>query len=94
MDRHHHILNAASNLLGISLVIVTGLRVSGHGKETFSDEIACVSALCFGASCLLSYAAIRRDGAAHGLERWADRVFLAGLVSSLAAVALIVFETA
>lgn len=94
MDKHHHILNAASNLLGISLLIVTGLKVSGHSGKTFSDEVACFAALCFGASCLLSYGAIRSDDPTDGLERWADRIFLAGLFAVLASVALIVFETA
>lgn len=94
MDKHHHILNAASNLLGISLVIVTGLKVSGHAGRTFADEMAGVAAFCFAASCLLSYGAIRKDGATETLERWADRVFLVGLVAVVTAVAIVFFEIA
>jgi hypothetical protein len=29
MDRPPHILNASSNLLGIALLIITGLNISG-----------------------------------------------------------------
>jgi hypothetical protein len=94
MDKHHHILNAASNLLGISLVIIAGLKVSGHGPKSFADEVACLAALCFGASCLLSYAAIRTDDPTDAYERWADRIFLAGLFAIIASVAIVVVQTA
>lgn len=96
MNKHHHILNAASNLLGISLVIIAGLKVSGHAGKTFADEVTCLAALLFSASCLLSYAAIRSQAQseikAERYELWADRVFLFGLLSVTAAVALFLFE--
>lgn len=92
MNKHHHILNAASNLLGISLVIIAGLKVSGHSGKSIADEVTCMAALCFSASCLLSYAAIRSEAAAETYELWADRVFLVGLLAITAAVALFLME--
>lgn len=75
-----HILNAASNLLGICFVLITGLRVSGASKGTRLDEIAIFAALMFVASCLFSYASIRTPKQTRRLERVADICFLFGLV--------------
>jgi hypothetical protein len=86
MPRHHHILNAASNLLGIALIIITGLHLSHAAEKTIADEIAWVAASCFTVSSLLSYAAIRREPEPSRFERWADRIFLLGLVSLMLAV--------
>jgi hypothetical protein len=86
MPRHHHILNAASNLLGIALVIITGLHLTGTAERTFADEVGWVSASCLSVSTLLSYMAVRRKPELSTLEIWADRVFLAGLVSLVLAV--------
>jgi hypothetical protein len=86
MPRHHHILNAASNLLGIALIIITGLHITGRAEKTIADEIAWVAAGCFSISSLLSYIAIRREPEPSPFESWADRIFLMGLVSLMVAV--------
>ncbi|MBV1691597.1 hypothetical protein KRR38_28960 [Novosphingobium sp. G106] len=86
MPRHHHILNAASNLLGIALIIITGLHLTGTSERTIADQIGWVAAACLSASCLLSYIAIRREPEPSRFERWADRSFLAGLVCLILAV--------
>ena len=84
-----HILNAASNLLGISVVLITGLKVTGHGERTLADEIAWVAALCFALSCLLSYLDLRAEPEDTPHERWADRLFMAGLATLIAAAAVL-----
>lgn len=81
-----HILPASSNLLGISLLTITGLRVANISQHTFADEIAWVAAFCFSTACLLSYLAIRRRARAAQFEHWADRLFLVGLASLLLSV--------
>lgn len=86
MPRHHHILNAASNLLGIALVIITGLHITGTAARTVADEIGWLAAGCLSISSLLSYIAIRREPEPSRCESWADRVFLAGLVCLVLAV--------
>ena len=91
MPKHSHILNAASNLLGIALIIVTALHVSGRNAHTWADEIAWLSAICLTLSCVLSYFAIRAEAHAIRFELWADRIFLAGLFSLLGAVATLAF---
>lgn len=91
--KHQDILNASSNLLGISLVIIAGLKVSGHSADSYSDEVACFAALFLCASCILSYAAIRVEDPRR-YELWADRIFLCGLFAILVSVAVVVFEAA
>ncbi|WP_116089814.1 hypothetical protein [Sphingomonas crusticola] len=79
MQRPSHILNAASNLLGIALVIIAGLNVSHVADKNFADEIAWLAAICLATSCLLSYLALRHERRAAVTEKWADRIFLLGL---------------
>lgn len=86
MPKHHHILNAASNLLGIALIILTGLHLTRTAKGTIADEVCWVAATCLSISCLLSYIAIRDEPEPSRFESWADRIFLVGLVSLVLAV--------
>jgi hypothetical protein len=46
MPKQPHILNAASNLLGIALLIIAGLNVSQIARHSIADEIAWVAAIC------------------------------------------------
>ena len=86
MPRHHHILPAASNLLGIALVIIAGLNITGANQRSVSDEIGWLAALALSLACLLSYLAIRAEPTPSRWAPWADRVFFAGLLSLFAAV--------
>ena len=45
MDRHPHILNASTNLLGICLGLITGLRLTNFGETSVGDEVAWAAAL-------------------------------------------------
>lgn len=94
-QRPGHILNAASNLLGISLVIIAGLNVSHAARTSFADEIAWGAAVCLGASCFFSYVALRDDPVdRRGLaEIWADRIFLIGLAALILSIVVLAFQT-
>jgi multisubunit Na+/H+ antiporter MnhB subunit len=89
VQRTSHILNAASNLLGISLVIIAGLNVSRVARSSLADEVAWLAAIALGASCVLSYLALRADESearARRVERLADYIFLLGLGALFAAI--------
>ena len=79
-DSQAHILNAASNLLWICFVLITGLKVAGVSHGTYLDEIVIFAAVLFVSSCLLSYASIRTEKRTGRLERLADICFLVGLI--------------
>jgi uncharacterized membrane protein len=89
MHRPSQILNAASNLLGIALVIIAGLNVSHVADKNFADEIAWAAAVCLSISCLLSYLSIRHDARLAASEKWADRIFLLGLATLIASIVVL-----
>jgi len=82
--RSHHILNAASNLLGVTFVIITGLHLTTDARHTFADEIALAAAIALTASCFFSYQSIR--GGPNWCETLADRLFLTAQLMLLVAV--------
>ena len=88
MTKHTHILTASSNLLGIALVIIIALTVTGRAQWTIADSVTWLAAGSFTMSCLFSYLAIRREPEKSRFENWADPTFLAGLILLAAAVAL------
>ena len=84
-EKSQLILNAASNLLGVSLVIVTGLHITAVSERSIADEVAMAAAALLTASCFLSYQSIR--GGPDWYERVADRIFLLAQLLLFAAVA-------
>ncbi|WP_404713436.1 hypothetical protein [Sphingomonas sp. MMS24-J13] len=93
-ERTPHILNAASNLLGISLVIIAGLNVSHAARNSIADEIAWFAAISLATSCFLSYLALRDDTTRRGHgEKWADRIFLMGLLALISAIVVLAIES-
>lgn len=90
MPKNSHILNAASNLLGIAMLIVTGLKITNRSIGTYADECALVAALLLAFSCLFSYLSIRGGDMADRMEDWADHIFLVGLICLCAAVVVLV----
>lgn len=90
----HHILSSASNLLGISLLIIAGLHISNHAARTIADEVAWVGAVCFALSCTLSYASLRSATENPRAERWADTVFMGGLLALMVSVLILALSGA
>jgi hypothetical protein len=82
--RAHYIVDSAATLLGVSLVIVTGVHISGRASEVIADELSFGAALLFLVSCGLSHQAISRSKLK--LEYLADKFFAGGLVVLLCGV--------
>lgn len=82
--RHHYIIDSAATMLGVALVIVTGVHITGKASETFADELSFGAALLFLFSCGASHLAIIKKN--DRLEAWADRAFAAGLLLLLCGV--------
>ena len=61
MQKTHHILSSASNLLGITLLIIAGLHVANASAQSFSDEVAWAGAVCFTLSWWLGLYLLARD---------------------------------
>lgn len=75
--RTHYIVDSAATLLGVSLVIVTGVHISGKSSEVIADELSFAAAILFLVSCGLSHQAISRSKLR--LELLADKFFAGGL---------------
>ena len=93
MDRTSQILNAASNLLGICLVIITGLTLTKSNDRSFADEIAWFAAFMFLLSIAAAYTAIRLANRHGWLTACCDWTFVFGVAAltcsaMVAAVAL------
>jgi hypothetical protein len=82
--RTHHIIDSAATLLGVSLVIVTGVHISGKASTSIADELSFAAALMFLVSCGASHQSIVRSS--DRLERLADNVFGVGLAILLCGV--------
>lgn len=89
-----HILNASSNLLGFSLVIITSLKISKISPSTYLDEFAGVACLFFAFSCFFSFLAIRSSHEKHGskFETIADYLFLTALFCIVLAVIIVTLK--
>ena len=84
MRQQHYILDTAATLLGVALVIVTAVHITGKASTTIADELAFGSALMFLVSCGASHMAIVRGN--DRLERIADNAFAVGLLVLLCGV--------
>jgi hypothetical protein len=82
--RTHYILDSAAALLGVALLIVTAVHITGKASQTIADEVAFASALLFIACCLLSHRAISRGE--MRFEQFADKLFATGMIGLLVAV--------
>lgn len=94
LPKTHHILSSASNLLGITLLIIAGLHISNAAARTFADEVAWLGAVCFSFSCTLSYLSLRSDNESPRAERYADAVFMVGLLALVVAVLVLALSGA
>jgi hypothetical protein len=92
-DMQGQILNAASSLLGIALVIIAGLNVTHTARSTLADEVAWGAAVLLALSCVLSYLAIRVAPRETRWGIWADRVFMLGLAALFAAIIVLALDS-
>jgi hypothetical protein len=82
--RQHYILDTAATLLGVALIIVTAVHITGKASTTIADELAFGSALLLLVSCGASHMAITRSQ--DQFERVAERIFGVSLIVLLCSV--------
>ena len=79
--RAHYIIDSAATLLGVSLLIVTAVHITGKSATSIADELSFGAALMFLASCAASHRGISKSD--DRFERLADKIFAAGLITLL-----------
>lgn len=86
-----HILNASSNLLGFSILIITSLKITKTSHNTYLDEFAGVACVLFACSSFLSFLAIRsrKEKMENRYEQIADYLFLSALFCIVLSVIMV-----
>ncbi|MBM7419348.1 MULTISPECIES: hypothetical protein [Chryseobacterium] len=86
-----HILNASSNLLGFSMLIITSLKITKTSHNTYLDEFAGVACVFFACSCFFSFMSIRskKEKMENRYEQIADYLFLTALFCIVLSVIMI-----
>jgi len=93
-----HIFTVSAGMVGVCLTVIGLLRVviTLRKADTFADDLLAFDALLFLVACLSSYWALRKRGRQRlrRLERFADIVFLVGLVVMAAICGFITYAIA
>jgi hypothetical protein len=82
--RRHYILDSSAALLGVALIIVTAVHITGNAPATHVDELAFGAALLFIVSCLLSHRGIAKNEDRY--ELIADKIYASAILLLLASV--------
>jgi hypothetical protein len=93
MHRHPHVLNASSQLLGVTFVVIGALKLTNSNARSYADEVAWGAAAFFLVGVVSSYWAIRKNETSRITNFIADAsfflaVFLLSLSVTIAATIL------
>jgi len=92
-DLTHHILPNSATMVGICIMVIS--IVKGMPPDTVNyliDKALAIDCTLFMASALFSFLSIRLERATLGLERWAEIIFIFGLVSMTLIAVIFSFE--
>ncbi len=91
-DLSHHILPTSAQLVGVCLTVISLIKILHIGRVgSLLDKLLAVDALLFTISAVLSYASMR-DHEVSRLERYADQVFMLGLLQLGGCAVMLAFE--
>ncbi len=80
-------------MVGVCMTVISLLQlVPRNSISSWADGLLALNSLDFLASAMLSYWAIRHKDDAVSMERWADRLFMIGLVGMVFVSFLVAFE--
>jgi hypothetical protein len=87
-----HILPTCANFLGICFLILSFIKVNKLGDSTYLDELLILPIVVFFLACIFSYISLRKEDKFTKYEDWADRFFIAGLISITLISLTFIFE--
>lgn len=94
-EKSPHIMNASTNLVGFTFVVLTSLKAFHLGQSTFAVELSALSVIGFMTSTLFSFLSMRTviKEKSVSYEILADYVFFGSLLMMFAVcVLLTVYE--
>ena len=88
-----HILNTASTLLGLCLVVITSLHLTSQQENNLIDEITSIISLLLAAACIVSFISLRTQNpkVERSTEHIADLLFMISLFSILVLIIYIAY---
>lgn len=81
--RSENILGVAASLLGVALLIVTAVHITGQAARSVVDEVAFAASLLFIGSCMVAHVAMSKSN--KRLDSIANRLFFLAMVTLLVA---------
>ena len=92
-DLSHHILPNSATMVGVCIMVISIVKSMGPGLANYLiDKALAIDSVLFMISALLSFSSIRLKQSTDRLERWAEMVFLIGLVSMTLITVIFSFE--
>ncbi len=92
-DLSHHILPNSATMVGVCIMVISIVKSMGPGLTNYLiDKALAIDSVLFMISALLSFSSIRLEHSAMRLERWAEILFLLGLVSMTLITVIFSFE--
>lgn len=92
-DLSHHILPNSATMVGACIMVISIVKSMEPGLTNYLiDKALAIDSLLFMMSALLSFSSIRLEQSAERLERWAEVLFLIGLVSMTLITVVFSFE--
>jgi hypothetical protein len=92
-DLSHHILPNSATMVGVCIMVISIVKSMGPDLTSYLiDKALAIDSLLFMISALLSFLSIRLKQSTDRLERWAEMVFLLGLVSMTLITVVFSFE--
>lgn len=92
-DLSHHILPNSATMVGICIMVISIVKSMGPGLTNYLvDKALAIDSLLFMISALLSFISIRLQQNTERLERWAEMIFLLGLISMTLITVVFSFE--
>ena len=92
-DLSHHILPNSATMVGVCIMVISIVKSMSPGLANYLiDKALAIDSILFMISALLSFSSIRLKQSTERLERWAEMIFLLGLVSMTLITVIFSFE--
>jgi hypothetical protein len=92
-DLSHHILPNSATMVGVCIMVISIVKSQPSDMVSYLiDKALAIDSLLFTVSALLSFLSIRIERSTEGLERWAEMLFILGLVSMTLIAVIFSFE--
>ncbi len=89
----NHILPTAATMVGVCMMVISVLQLlPKNSVSPWTDDLLAIDSLLFLGSTILSYRSLRSNQRSEKMERYADWLFLTGMIIMVMAALLVSFE--